>query len=215
MRLRAIQNPNNGETQIAEYFDRTIYSTCVLGTSFQSYDFFQNIEAANLRNYQSSSNFFLSQQGAVIALQMSLHGANYAAINKITTSTYGDRMDAWNILVQQGQLNVVLDTKPNAIMLGSDLAVSPAILIESSGAGVLNDVNPHYPLLQPTTLYNRASPLAGQWYDPLLLVANNRTLQHTFATPAAVNTTAISTFALKLTAVIEEYPSLNPSPVRT
>lgn len=215
MRLRAIQNPNNGADQIAEYFDRTIYSTCVLSTSFQSYDFFQNVEAPTLRNYQNSSNFFLSQQGAVIALQMSLHGANYAAINKITTSTYGDRMDAWNKLVQQGQLNVVLDTKPNAILLGSDIANSPPILIESSGAGVLNDVNPHIPFAQPNGLYNRASAQAGQWYDPLLLVANNRTLQHTFATPSAVDTTPISGFALKLTAVIEEYPSLNPAPVRT
>jgi len=153
MRLRAIQNPNNGADQIAEYFDRTIYSTCVLSTSFQSYDFFQNVEAPTLRNYQNSSNFFLSQQGAVIALQMSLHGANYAAIKAITTSAYGDRLDAWNKLVQQGQLNVVLDTKPNAILLGSDLANSPPILIESSGAGVLNDVNPHYPFAQPNEVF--------------------------------------------------------------
>lgn len=215
MRLRSIQNPNTGAEQIAEYFDRTIYSTCVLSTSFQSYDFFQNIEAAALRNYQTSSNFFLSQQGAVIALQMSLHGVNYAALNQITTTTYGDRMDAWNKLLQQGQLTVTLDTKPNAILLGSDLAISPPILVESSGAGVLNDVNPHFPVAQPTGLYNRPSAQAGQWYDPLLLVANNRTLQHTFQTPAAVDTTALDRFAFKMTAVIEEYPSLNPAPVRT
>lgn len=215
-RVKEFINPNNpNEKVVQEYYIREIYSTCVLGATFQSYNFFQNTEAASLRNYQTGQNFFTSNQGAIKSIQMSFHKASYGGWLTVNSSSYGDVIDEMNKLIEQTQLTLTLDSKPNHVALGNSLSKRMPILVDATQFGTATNVaKPVTPWSREAGMVNRDASTNNWFMKPDLLVAYGRTLQFELKSIAgAISLTALNAAYIKLHLVIEEYPNLNPAQV--
>lgn len=215
-RVKEIKNPNTGEASFQEYYQREIYSTCVLGSTFTSYGFFANTESSSLRNYQTGQNIFLSNQGAILGAQLSIHNASYAAITTVKSSAYGDFISEMNKIIEQSVLTITIDSKPNHVALGNSLSKRMPILVDADQFGTAtNQAKPVKPFEREWSLTNRASEQAGWWFEPALLVAYGRTISFSLASQAgSISLTALNGAYIKLHLLVEEYPSLNPAEVR-
>ena len=216
-RIKEFVNPNNpNQKVIQEYYIREVYSTCVLGSTFNSYQFFQNTEASTLRNYQTGQNLFISNQGCIKGIQLSIHGAAYAAWTSVKNTTYGDVITEMNKVIEQSQLTVTLDSKPNHIALGNSLTKRMPILVNSTEFGTASNVAaPVSPFDLGPGQTNREAATNNWFMRPDLLVAYGRTLQFELKSIfGAISLTALNGAYLKLHLILEEYPNLNPAQVQ-
>lgn len=215
-RIKEFINPNNPrEKVVQEYYLREIYSTCVLGATFNNYNFFANTESSSLRNYSTGQNFFTSNQGAIKGMQLSIHKASYGAWLTVNSSSYGDVIDEMNKIIEQTQLTITLDSKPNHVAIGNSLTKRMPILVDATQFGTATNVaKPVSPFARENGITNRDAESNAWWLRPDLLVAYGRTLQFELKSIAgSISLTALNGAYLKLHLLIEEYPNLNPAQV--
>lgn len=196
-------DPNTQKEIIADYYQKTAYSTWVLATGVSSYTYFNNIEAPVNRNYTKGQNFFEQNQGRILAYQMELldsSGANPTYTPAIAT--------AWGSLRNNLQIVTTQDSTVSDLCLASDISERPpAIVGATPGVGIAN--------FDGGSALVKASSKRAKYFEPPLFVANGRAIDIVASLNLAGGIpSALNGFLLRLYAILEEMPQTNVNAVR-
>lgn len=198
--------------RMVEFYQRTIYSTQTLATGGTGFNPFAAEEAAsNLRNYSLGQNFFISNQGGILAMQATLHGPGYAAITDVASAAAGDILQEFNKLIMQGQVQIYIDSRPVAMCMLSDIVGTLPVTSQPAATDPASPV-----FAQGQSLYNRDAAFnGGLWNSPPILVPFGRTIQFRmqYANGVAVPV-LLNTYIIQYKLILEEYPNVNVARLR-
>lgn len=212
--LRNVIDPATGQTvsRLVSWYQRTIYSSWTMATGNTAYAFFQNTEAANLRNYNYSQNPFISNQGRILSIRAEFLAAAFGQIQVARTGGAAI-LTAINQLRTQLQLTITKNSEPCAVMLLADLM--PVLPMVSIAQGS-DDSAFAFPLNTDTGggLY-KATDKNLVIFDPPLEIQKSEVLTINAALPSGVSVpAALNGLILNLYMLLEEIPPLGTTPVR-
>lgn len=218
MRAREILFPGAAAPVVTPYYQREIYSTWTLATGQTGYQFFANVEAVNLRNYNLGQNIFVSNRGSVLALVGGVFAPAYGQTRDLTSAASGDIADAINAILAQGELTITKDSDiEHKCLLQSIFGTFQNLQETREVPTPVNDFANAVPAIAaPASPWNRDAAFPG--YVPLSppsIVDFGRTIGFTVTLPQGVAVDAVANnFILQLRLLIEEYPVGGLEPIR-
>lgn len=212
--LRKVLDSTTGQLvdRLVPFYQRTIYSSWTMATGNTAYAFFQNTEAANLRNYNYSQNPFISNQGRILSIRAEFLAASFGQVQAARTGGAA-LLTAINQMRTQLQLTITKNSEPSAIMLLADLMpVLPMVAIAQGS----DDSAFAFPVNTDTGggLY-RSTDKNLVIFDPPLEVQKSEVITFNAALPSGVSVpAALNGYILNLYMLLEEVPPYGTTPVR-
>ncbi|WP_061271117.1 hypothetical protein [Leptospira interrogans] len=217
MRIQKIYIPGQGETPTQFYNDYK-YSTWVLATGNTGFNPFSAVEPETLRNYKIGQNLFDQNQGRILLIKGSFHGANYARFDLgARSAALSDIANAMNALIEQGRLTITQDSQITHKDLLSNLFPRIPLASSADSNGVLpaNSVVPNIPAnVYDGGLVKTADKL-GYYFSPPLFIASGRNVSFAVNFPTGYSVpTVLNNYILKFELSVEEIPQSNMTEIR-
>lgn len=206
-------------TGIVPYYQSEKYSTWVLATGDTGFRPFNNVESANLRNYNKAQNLFQNNQGRILAIKAELHAASYGRISfpMPSENTNPTALDELNKLVAQGRLQIQQDSQVvHEALLSSIIEPLPVLVFPAKiGTPTATYNSPSVVNSEDSSIMIKGAQKEGTYFSPPLFVAQGRTIDFYVTMPSGYSVPAsLNNFIVKFHLVTEEIPQANLSQVR-
>jgi hypothetical protein len=208
-----------GQKGNVEFYESHKYSTWALATGATAFQPFNNIEAANLRNYDKGQNIFKQNQGRILALRVSFHGPAYVNPTLQTGATFVTltATQDYNAFMAQARLSILQDSQlVHEDLLSSYLPYAPWIY-QAPDAGTPTAATRPLTFFDPND-GNGNNYKASKWgvvFRPPLVVGAGRSVDFQVTTPPGYSLpSTLNGFYVRFELVTEELPQSSISQVR-
>lgn len=200
------------------YYLSEKYSTWVLSTGATGFVPFNNVEAANLRNYNKGQNIFQSNQGRVLALQTRLLGASFGRLALQDATFTWTPLDELSKLINQAVIEIRQDGSiVHQGMLSSFTQPLPTV---GEGQNIGTPTNTTRPATLSAPVGNSSALTKGAeknilYFTPPLIVGAGRAIDFNVSLPTGISVPAsLANYIVQFVLTTEELPQANLSEVR-
>lgn len=200
------------------YYISEKYSTWVLSTGQTGFVPFNNVESANLRNYNKGQNIFASNQGRILALQTRLAGASFGRLALQDASYTWTPADELCKLVNQATIEIRQDG--SIVHQGLIQSITAPLPVVGEGQNIGTPTNTTRPSALSAPVGNSSALTKGAeknivYFTPPLIIGAGRSIDFNVSLPTGISVPAsLANYIVQFILTTEELPQANLSEVR-